>query len=582
MQGDENSRLSGIEVRLTRLERLVEALTTQPVLPAPAHANPVDAAPQPPKSPPSAASPPALPPLKAPSARLMSTQARAALPSIEMPALRPGNWLGIVAVLCFILAAGLIVKLSIDSGWLTPARQIGLAALLGFALIGAGLALLKTDREYASYLPGAGVIVLYMATFAAHRYYPLISFPTALAAVSLISGLCIWLYARIRHDVYPVTAAAGAYCAPIVLSLNAGSEFSLYYFLLCSVAFGAISIWVQSRTLTLISAYLAIFVTAVVGLDLHRDLLVACMLALHFLVFSVAAYLYSLANHKALSEQEAWIFLPVLLAFYALEYYYIERLQPGLAPWISLVFAGVLLGLYRSARRAFTDRMGSEALVFTFTTIVAFHSVYLQLLPQETKPWLFVVIILAAALQSQRIPQRVEPRFMVPYLAIIGILGIEYLTMLSGLLERRHDAENLLVCFAALASLWLLILRGRKWFENYANRGNALLAAAHLLAIMALYRLSTDAGSLAVSALWLLYALGVMGLAFSRKDEVMAKSALFVLAFAAGKALLYDAASAPTIVRILCLLLTGAVLYGCGLLMRRIAFWNRPLPLETL
>lgn len=54
----------------------------------------------------------------------------------------------------------------------------------------------------------------------------------------------------------------------------------------------------------------------------------------------------------------------------------------------------------------------------------------------------------------------------------------------------------------------------------------------------------------------------------------MAKSALFVLGFAAGKALLYDAASAPTVVRIGCLLLTGAVLYGCGLLMRKIAHWK--------
>ncbi len=78
-----------------------------------------------------------------------------------------------------------------------------------------------------------------------------------------------------------------------------------------------------------------------------------------------------------------------------------------------------------------------------------------------------------------------------------------------------------------------------------------------------------------MSASWLIYAVAVMVLAFARRDEVMAKSALIVLALAAGKALLYDAAAAPTVVRILCLLLTGVVLYGCGLLMRRIGSWSK-------
>jgi hypothetical protein len=65
-----------------------------------------------------------------------------------------------------------------------------------------------------------------------------------------------------------------------------------------------------------------------------------------------------------------------------------------------------------------------------------------------------------------------------------------------------------------------------------------------------------------------------MAFAFVRKDQVMAKSALFVLGFAAAKALLYDAASAPTLVRIVCLMLTGAVLYGCGFFMRKVADWK--------
>lgn len=54
----------------------------------------------------------------------------------------------------------------------------------------------------------------------------------------------------------------------------------------------------------------------------------------------------------------------------------------------------------------------------------------------------------------------------------------------------------------------------------------------------------------------------------------MARSALIVLSFAAGKVLLYDASSTPTVVRILCLLMTGVVLYGSGFLIRKIAGWK--------
>lgn len=230
--------------------------------------------------------------------------------------IKSGNWLGIIAVLCFVLAAGLIIKLSIDSGWLTPTRQIGLAAMLGFGLIGAGFALLKSDRDYASYLPGAGIIVLYLTSFAAHRYYNLISFEAALAMAVVISGLCIWIYTRILNELYPLIAAVGTYLAPLILNMHLNHAFPLYYFLICSVAFTVISIGLQSRLLTVVASYLAIGVTTLIGLALFQEHVVtAWVLAGHFVIFSAGTYLYSRRVGTPLSDVEAWAFLPVLLLF---------------------------------------------------------------------------------------------------------------------------------------------------------------------------------------------------------------------------------------------------------------------------
>jgi uncharacterized membrane protein len=489
---------------------------------------------------------------------------------------KPGNWLGIIAIICFVLAAGFIIKLSIESGWLTPERQIGLAALLGLTLVAVGLALRRFDREYASYLPGAGIIILYLTVFAANRLYGLISFEAALGLTGLVSGVCVWLYDKIRHDVYPITAAIGSYVAPLILGLHAQAIFSIYYFLICSIAFTIISIWTSSRILTLVSAYLALVMTALVGLDLHDDELIAGILGLHFFIFSFGTYFYTYANDTPLKPKEAWSFLPVLLIFYSAEYFFIDRLQTGLAPWVSLGFAAVLVGLYLLARKMLRGKaQASRPVVLAYAAIVAFHSIYLQLLPHDAKPWLFVAIMaLLTAASRKLVGKQSGDTFYIPVITMVAIAAIEYLSMVHHLLE-QYNSSWLLVSFAAVAGMWVALIMGDPTYFKRRDGGFTLLGAAHLLAILALYRLTTDISSLAVSACWLFYAVGVMLLAIARKDEIMAKSALAVLGFSAAKALLYDAASAPTVVRIFCLLLTGAVLYGCGLFMRKVTVWEK-------
>ncbi len=488
---------------------------------------------------------------------------------------KPGNWLGVIAVVCFVLAAAFIIKLSIDSGWLTPVRQVCLAALLGLSLVGSGFGLMRSDREYASLLPGAGVTVLFLTAFAAHRYYDLISFEQALGLTALVSSLCVWLYTKIKHDIYPITAALGAYISPVILELHADGIFSLYYFLICSVAFTTIAAWLESRVLLLISAYLAVVVTAFVGLDLHQNILIAGILGIHFLVFSGGNYLFSQHTGKPLDKDEAWYFLPVLLIFYAVEYYYLYGVNPQLAPWISLGFAGILLCLYALAKMRFPDGAGGQSLILAFVSVACFHSVYLELMPEIVRPWLLVAILLGGCLlPMQWLSGKATQALVFPAFALTAIVVIEYLSI-SYHLARDYTPDWCLVSFAALASIWIARVRFDAVLLPDGELSHALLGTAHVLAILALYRLTNDVGSLAVSASWLFYAVAVIVYAFIRKDDAMLKSALFVLGFAAAKALLYDAASAATIVRIFCLLLTGVVLYGCGFFMRQSAHWKK-------
>ena len=492
-----------------------------------------------------------------------------------------GNWLGIIGIVCFVIAAGFIIKLSIETGWLTPARQLGLATLFGFALIGAGFRLLKTDREYASLLPAGGIIVLYLTVFASHRFYDLASFEAALIGITLVSALCVWLYSTIKHDLYALSAAVGSYLSPLILGMNSTNMFAVYYFALCSAAFATISVWVQSRTLAIVAAYLAIITTTIIGADIQQNEIVASLLAFHFAVFAIGTIMHTRLTRIELNETAAFAYLPVLVLFYSAEYYFIGRINPAIAPWCALGFAGVLIGLYVGTAKWFPGKnLSSRSVLLAMATLVLFHAGYLELSPDEFRPWLFPIIVLALVFAPLNISQSVTVRSratLIPMLAVLAILGIEYVSMVFKLFDHKEGLgfdATIAVGLAALLSIWVCLAKESMEKTRRFGHEQVLLSMAHILAILSFYQLVRDQGSLAVSGAWLVYAIAVMGFAFRIRDELMAKSALLVLGLAAAKALLYDASSAPTTIRIVCLILTGAVLYGAGLLMRRISSWN--------
>lgn len=486
-----------------------------------------------------------------------------------------GNWLGIVASVCFILAAAFIIKLSIVSGWLTHEKQLGLATLLGLALFTAGILISSADKIYASFLPAAGATILYLTCFAAYQYYQLIYFQTLITITSIISGLSIWFYIRFKHDIYAIIASIGAYSAPLVTSVHGNVIFSLYYFVICSLTFATLSIWVQSRTLTLISAYLAISITAWIGLTLDQDGLIAITLALIFFIFSVGTYFHTQLTHQELTEKESWSLFPILFIFYSMEYYFMSRLEPALASWVSLASAALLTALYLSAKKWKPHKkFNSYIVILTFVTVVIFHSLYLELLPAFIKPWLFVLIVLSYGFVRTKIKLRTSPSVYVPLLALAAILGIEYLNMISHLMK-SFTPFWALVSWASFVSIWFAFFRHRQELAQKDEYGYILLAAAHLLCIMGLYQLTVPYSSLAVSSSWLFYALLVLGLSFIKNDILVAKSVLIVLSFAAGKALLYDAASTPSIIRTLCLIVTGIILYTSGFAIRKMTQWDK-------
>ncbi|MEO8635989.1 MAG: DUF2339 domain-containing protein [Gemmatimonadales bacterium] len=246
----EDDRIARLEQRLQVLETLVrEQLAGRASVPPPAPVAerpfapvPSVAAVNPPREPP----PP--PPLPAP-------------PVVRPPGRSIEEWLGqrgllAVGVTFVVLAAGYLLKLSFDRGWVSPlARCIGgaltggLVGALGWRLHNRG------TKTYGAALIGAGAAIIYLSVWAAARLYGFLTPTPALLGLALVSVALAAIAIAINLEALAATAAIGAFLAPLVLGDTSGSpSLLLLYLAAMAVMLGAVAAQRRWRWATFVIA----------------------------------------------------------------------------------------------------------------------------------------------------------------------------------------------------------------------------------------------------------------------------------------------------------------------------------------
>ena len=221
----------GVEERLDRLEQRLEVLETlmrealrargvpaasaPPVVATP----PLEGAPEPPPT--IAATPPPASP-SAPPAPAPRTVPRAAQPEPAATRLSSEAWIGqrgllAVGVLALLLAAGYLLKLSFERGWITEAGRCVGGAGAGAVVGGLGWRLLARYRTYGAALIGCGAGIVYLAVWAAAKLYGLVPPATGIAALALVSLALAAIAYGIGVQALGTTAALGAFLAPVLL-----------------------------------------------------------------------------------------------------------------------------------------------------------------------------------------------------------------------------------------------------------------------------------------------------------------------------------------------------------------------------
>lgn len=553
-------RLEQIEARLSAIERFIRLTAHQPAVPKPPVAATAPSAPTPPRE---------LPSMPAAAfSRPLASKARV-IAEDSSPVTNILGWAGATAL---VLASVYLVVLAIDAGWLTPVRQVMLSMLGGVACIGIGLLLRDKDMHYASLLPAAGIVIMFMSIYGAHNYYHLVETTFATSGIIAICLISLWLNRLFLSELYALFAVVGSYSAPVLLGGTGYSIADLIVYFACwSVVFSLFSIWVGKRNVYMLAMYLALVIFDLKWHDAMPGAWVEALVfqTIHFLIFVAAGAVFSI-RIEPMSQADAIKHIPVLVLFYFVQYFILDKHMPGLAPWIALASAAVLLLSYFVVQRALgTTLEGGRTLLSAYVALVLVHAGYIESVPAQWAPWVGLMVVPLLALYASMRGDIRSPGLPMWGVAVL-IFVANFLRLFAGntfsFADSGVPAHDLLgLCYAAELYAAYHFLRKA---GTMTDVGMITLYAGHI-AVMA-WALQMFDSRFVVSLIWGGLALGCLLLSLQKKLKLLGQSSLLIFGASVFKVFLYDIAMAAPLIRIASLLVLGASLYLGGWLYKKV------------
>ena len=251
-----------------------------------------------------------------------------------------------IALLGFLLVTFFIVRFAVDTGWLTPLKQIFIAALLSIIFIGAGFLYRGLNDEYIRYLPVIGVLILFLAAFGSSNYYHFFPRNIAFLFIAMIAISCLLMYQEFKHGIYLIVAAAGGYIVPLYVANESNLTLTNSYFVLMSIVFAGMAWRLSLRPVYLLCAYLALPVSAIAEYsdnDISKKVL---FIMAHFLIFSLTFFVDFLKQKFTLTRFEVFAIAPLIVFFFIIEYYNLDQLHAYLGPAFIFIASLYLAALY--------------------------------------------------------------------------------------------------------------------------------------------------------------------------------------------------------------------------------------------
>jgi uncharacterized membrane protein len=186
------------------------------------------------------------------------------------PLLSSEQWIGqrvllAIGVVALILAAGYLLRLSFDRGWISPIMRCIGGACAGVIVGAVGWRLQPRYRTYGAALIGCGAAIIYLSVWAAARLYDVLPPTTGILGLAMVSVALAMIAYAIDVEALGTTAAMGAFFAPLLLGRDyANADLLLLY--LASMAAGLGLVAARRRwRLTMFVVALSFFGVAYAG-----------------------------------------------------------------------------------------------------------------------------------------------------------------------------------------------------------------------------------------------------------------------------------------------------------------------------
>ncbi|HEX7338260.1 MAG TPA: DUF2339 domain-containing protein [Gemmatimonadales bacterium] len=151
------------------------------------------------------------------------------------------QWIGqrvllAVGVVALILAAGYLLRLSFDRGWISPIMRCLGGAAAGVIVGAVGWRLHPRFRTYGAALIGCGAAIIYLSVWAAARLYDVLPPTTGILGLALVSVALAMIAFAIDIEALGTVAALGAFFAPLLLGRPQANADPLLLYLACMAA----------------------------------------------------------------------------------------------------------------------------------------------------------------------------------------------------------------------------------------------------------------------------------------------------------------------------------------------------------
>ncbi len=548
--------LANLADRVVALERLQgvpapQALPQEPVAPAPSAPAVLSGAP---------------PEAEAGSPGLITPSPRF---SIDWEQVLGKNWFAIIGAVALTLGVGFFLRLAFENNWIGVTGRIVLGIVVGMFLLGAGEYTSRRYPAWAQAVTGGGIAILYLSIYAAFGFYRLIDpFPAFLflALVVALSGL---LALRYESLVIALLGIFGAFLNPLMLGRDLhNTRLLLAYILVVDLGILGVSTFRSWRWFTLLGIVGSYFLFGLWRNQIPAGELVVAQAGLTgiFLVFVGATTLFHILWRRVPGPPDF-----ALMTLNATAYYYFtyDLLWKPYRDWFGLITLAISL-FYGLVGYGAVKRRGTppQVALFSLATALVFLTIAVPI--QLSGSWITVawaaegavlvwVGFLLASWQTRAFglgvfgiaalrllvydwPVKLQdfrpflnerfPTFVVA-IAAFYVGAYLYGRYMNRIQEWEKHVSLILAVAANLFTLWILSAEVIAYFDSMVPpvarllRGQALLDAQ-------------NGTLLSLTALWALYALGVLAVALRRRSRVLRWGGLALLSALVLKLLLID------------------------------------------